>query len=311
MNLRPRLSLFAISTTLAALAAACGGGGSAKPLTTNDFCDMKASAECQVAGICAVQMSDCETARKNDCMTFVSMASVNPRAFVAGNVGACISITRSVYAKNLITPTDLAQVDDTCNYVFQGNVADLADPCTTKYDCKNKSSICDKGKCAPPMPKGANAQCSDIGAVCGATQYCKTVGAVTMCVNKIAANAACDAMNPCDDSKMLACKGGTCASQVGQGMSCAADAECLSTAPYCNPYAGGKCSTGLTFSAGANSCNAFGGTGSVTGFGGSGGTAGAGGAAGGGGAGGAAGAGGTGGAGGAAGAAGSDGGATD
>jgi hypothetical protein len=276
MNTRTRLLTMGL---LAATATACGGGSGSTPLTIENFCTQKATAECQVAGLCAVQMSDCETARKATCMTFATAANVTPRVFVPGNVAACINKTKSVYAESVIKPADLDALTDVCNYVFQGAVADLA-TCTTKYDCKNAKDICDKGQCATQMNVGTNAQCANFGAVCGATQYCKAVGAAMMCVNKGAQTDPCDAMTPCDATKMLTCTGGMCAPQVGVGMPCTSDADCLAAAPYCSPYAGGKCSTGLNFSAGSNSCNDYGGTGSSTGFAGSSGSSGAGGAGG-------------------------------
>jgi hypothetical protein len=267
MNLRTGLSLFGI---LAMAATACGGSSS-KTLTTDDFCTMKAAAECQVASICAVSMTACTAVRKADCDAFVTASTVGTRVFTPANVGTCIGKTTSVFKLNLIKPTDMTMVDDACGYVFQGTVADFA-ACTTKFDCKNKSSICDKGHCAPQSNKAANAQCSDFGAVCPASQYCNMVGAAMMCVDKIAQGKACDAANPCNDTAMLTCTAAVCTKQSDSGGPCTTNADCLATAPYCNPYAGNKCNAGLTFSAGSASCNAFGGTPTTTGAGGMGGT---------------------------------------
>jgi hypothetical protein len=271
MNPHIRLTLIGILTTFAA---ACGGGGGSKTLTPSDFCTMKASAECSGTPTnCALSPMACTAARTTACNTFSAKAMVGPRVFVPGNISACISTTTSVYKKALILAADLDQVNDTCNYVFQGDVADLA-ACTTKYDCKTKSDICDKGHCAAKMTVGANAQCPSFGAVCGATQYCTTMGAAMICVDKIGQGKACDAATPCNDTMMLTCTGGVCVKQSDTGGACTSDADCLSTATasYCNPYAGGKCSPGLNFSAGGNSCNDYGGTGSTTGFAGSGGS---------------------------------------
>src|SRR5580692_8658783 len=101
-----------------ATATACGGGSSSKTLTPDDFCTMKAAAEC--AGTptnCALPIMECTTKRKSVCMAFVTAANVGPRMFVAGNIGSCISTTTSVYQKPVITAADLDQVADTCNYV--------------------------------------------------------------------------------------------------------------------------------------------------------------------------------------------------
>jgi hypothetical protein len=253
------------------------GGGSSTPLTVDDFCTQKAAQECQVAGLCAVLAPACETVRKAACMSFVATANVPPRVFVPGNVAACVNKTKSVYAESLIKPADLDGVADVCNYVFQGPAAELT-ACTTKYDCKNQKDLCDKGECATQTNVAAGAQCANFGAVCPAAQYCNTVGAAMMCVAKGALGAACSAATPCDGTKMLTCTAGMCAMQVASGDTCTTDADCLAAAPYCNPYAGNKCGTGLTFSAGSASCSAFGGTASATGTAGAaGGTAGAGG----------------------------------
>jgi len=179
MNVRARLSTTMFLGLLAVplLVAGCGGGGgSSKPLTIDDFCTMKASAECSVAATCVVPMSDCTAKRKSVCMSFVTAANVAPRVFVPGNVGACISKATSVYALPVIKPSDTDALADVCNYVFQGAVADL-DTCTTKYDCKNAHDICDKGHCAASKAVAAGAQCGNFGEVCPSTQYCKAVGA--------------------------------------------------------------------------------------------------------------------------------------
>lgn len=282
MNLRAQLSTTMLLGLLAPLLMAdCGGGGGgAKPLTTDDFCTMKASAECQVAATCVVPMSDCTGVRKTKCLAFVAAANVAPRQFVPGNVGACISKTTSVYIQPVIKPSDTDALTDVCNYVFQGNVANL-ETCATKYECKNAKDICDKGHCAAATTVAAGAQCGNFGEVCPSTQYCKAVGAAMMCVNKGTAGQSCDTATPCLETS-LTCTGGNCVAQAGQGQACTTNADCLSTVPYCNPYAGNKCSPGLTFSAGAASCNDFGATGNTTGAGGSGGTTGAGGSGGGG-----------------------------
>jgi hypothetical protein len=282
----------------------CGGGGGT-PLTISDFCQQKATAECAgIAGLCSISTMDCVTAREAVCMSFVTAVNVPPRVFVPGNVAACVSKTKSVYAESLIKPADLDTVNDVCNYVFQGPAAELT-ACTTKYDCKNEKDICDKGECATQSNVAAGAQCANFGQVCPATQYCKTVGAAMTCVAKGAMGAACDAADPCDATKMLTCgAAGTCVAQSISGGACTTDADCVSTgstaAPYCNPYASNRCGAGLTFSAGSASCSAYSGT--------TGGTAGAGGGTA-GAAGGTAGA--AGGSDGAAGAGGSDAGATD
>src|SRR4029079_12232538 len=99
-----------------------------------DFCTQKAEKECQVTTKCVTSATDCKTARKAKCMTFAATAMTDVRMFRPENVPPCIDKVNSVYSKATITPTDLTEMDDVCNYVFQGAVEKLA-ACTTKYDC--------------------------------------------------------------------------------------------------------------------------------------------------------------------------------
>src|SRR5437899_5019588 len=118
---------------LGTVVAGCGGGGSSKPLTVADFCDQKATQECQIVSRCApLTQADCKAQRTALCMQFATASQTAPRVFTAGNVGRCIDKVKSVYAQaSAITPTQLSDLADLCNYVFQGNVDKLM-PCTVK-----------------------------------------------------------------------------------------------------------------------------------------------------------------------------------
>jgi hypothetical protein len=262
MNLRTRPSTMMLLGLLSPiLAASCGGGG-AKPLTEDDFCTQKAAKECAVANTCSTTADACQAARKQLCTTWVSSIKTADaqRMFHSENVAACVSKAGSVYALTTIKPSDLSDLDDVCNYVFQGAVAKLA-ACMTKYDCKDRgATICDKGFCADKVVKGTDLQCSDLGAVCSATQFCTMVGPTMKCVNKKGTGETCDATTPCDDTRMLRCTGGACGPLLKLNDKCCSDADCAATAPYCNPYAGYECTTGLTFATHSPSCSAFGDT---------------------------------------------------
>ena len=86
--------------------------------------------------------------------------------------------TNAVYAKALssqATPTDLADMDDVCAYVFQG---DSTTTCTVKYDCAG-NKICDKGFCADKVTKNKGQPCGNPGEVCATGSYCAPDPAAT------------------------------------------------------------------------------------------------------------------------------------
>jgi len=265
------LALGALATVLAT---ACGGGGSSTPLTEDQFCDQKAQKECQVTDRCGLPSKDtCLAQRKATCLSFAAASKVAPRVFHPENVPKCIDRTGAAYAKGIITPADLADMNDACSYVFQGNV-DKFGTCTVKYDCKG-TFICDKGLCADRVEKAAGQPCGNAGEICVAGQYCTMTPTVTAltCNPKKAKDAVCDPANPCVEN--LRCSG-TCMALVAAAGACASDSDCAPAAPYCDPYSGNKCEVGLVFApTAAAACAAYGGT-AVSGTGGaSGGTGGA------------------------------------
>jgi hypothetical protein len=289
----------------------CGGGGG-KPPTETEFCAQLAEAECQVSDRCFVDEDDCQTERKALCMTAATAAKVGgPRVFTPGNMGACINKAKSIYGQTgPITPMQMNETLDLCNWVFQGDVEEL-DNCMVKYDCKNKNHICDKGRCAAKKMIGAGDLCGNPGEVCNAGSYCTMVNGLLQCEPKGDMGDPCSAMAPCLEA--LRCLNGMCADRVAAQGACTTNDDCEMDAPYCDPAAQLRCGPGLSFSASAPACCDYGGTtncgggaggtgggtGGTTGTGGgAGGTTGAGGRGGGGGSGGTTGAAGTTGAGG-------------
>ena len=108
---------------IASLLAGCGGGGGGKPTTESDFCAQKADAECQVTDQCVTTKDACKAQRMTMCTAFVADAKASKkRVFVPGNIGNCINKTKNVYSKTApITPTEMADMNEACNYVFQGD----------------------------------------------------------------------------------------------------------------------------------------------------------------------------------------------
>jgi hypothetical protein len=194
------------------LLAGCGGGGGGKPLTESDFCAKKADAECQVTDRCVTTKDACKADRLTVCTAFIAAAKADgKRLFVPGNVDACINKTQSVYAKTApITPTDLADMDDVCQYVFQGKGAVNVDNCETKYDCAGKV-ICDKTFCA--MQKNVTTTCGNPGDTCPTGNTCApNASGISVCSAKGASGDTCDANTPCVEA--LRCAAGKCTDRV-------------------------------------------------------------------------------------------------
>lgn len=278
-----RLARFA---AMFGLLAGCGGGGSSKPITESDFCAQKADAECQVTDRCGSTKDACKAERMAKCTAFASAAKASGmRFFVAANVGTCINKTTAVYAKtSAITPADTADIDDACNYVFQGDGEVNVDHCDNKYDCAGRV-ICDKTFCATASaPKAVDQPCGNPGDVCATGNYCamNTAG-VSVCTAKGSSGDTCSATVPCLETLRCA---GTCGDRLPMNSACTSNDDCATTAPYCDPYAGNVCFSGLFFAPNSSSCADFGGpsssgTGGTTG-GSGGGTGGSGGGTGGG-----------------------------
>lgn len=245
------------------VAAACGGGDGApadKFSTPEKFCTEVAKEECQIAAKCVVPVADCQTARKASCMTATMAATVAPRQYRPSHAQPCIDKTRSVYAKTLITPTDLVDLNEVCSRVIQGEMK-VNEDCKVDYDCE-KALICDKLHCATRVVKKATEQCANFGEVCAAGVYCTMAGgAAYQCAAKKMMNETCDAATPCLEA--LRCGAGTCQARVGVGEACTSNGDCVKEAPFCDPYIGKKCDMGLSFSPGGAACAAYGGTGGV------------------------------------------------
>ena len=279
MNVRAWLWIPVAVATAAAVG--CGGGGSKKPLTINDFCTMKAGAEClQPASACGTSATACQSQREALCLQFAQATMSATRPFRPENVSSCISKTSSTYAKQTITPTDLAAMNDACNYVFQGSQPKDG-TCANKYECSG-TVICDSNNlCETQVIQANGAPCNGPGQVCNTGLYC-TGSPVPRCAPRKMLSDTCDDMNPCLET--LRCLNGTCAARAASGESCTSDADCATTGPapvpYCDPYTGNKCDKGLSFGGGAPSCVDYGGGTGATGGNDGGGTGGAGGAAG-------------------------------
>jgi len=265
------LSGAAVTGALALLASTPSCGGKETTVTTDEFCSQVAAAECErTSALCGVSAASCQAARKPICTGWVLATQSATRAFHQGKIDACISKIKAIYAKDSITPTDLAAKDDACNRVFSGDVENFK-PCQVDYDCQD-GYICSQNVCAKPLKKNANDQCSDFGSQCPVGFFCTTAPGVPVkqCLPRKAL------MEPCvqtaDCLEDLRCVNGACAARVGISTPCLSNDDCASSAPLCDPnLSPPKCQVGLRFATGAVDCNPFGGA--ATGTGGAGGGA--------------------------------------
>ena len=215
---------------------------------------------------CGTDMTACVTQRNTACLAVNALSKTPPRTFTASNVGACVDKTNSVYAKALgsgATQADIDAMNDVCAYVFQGN---STTSCTVKYDCKDKSQICDKGLCVKLMTVNKDSFCVSPGQVCSADSYCAMDPATSSlkCLAKAALNAACSATVPCVDPYRCDSASGICMPKLMAGQLCASSADCTAAASFCDQYIGCKCDVGLSFAAGANACADYGGAPGIT-----------------------------------------------
>src|SRR5580692_1623497 len=281
-----RLNGWSVAVVLLALVG-CKGSGSGGPTTTADFCEQYAEAVCQISTSCGVTATSCETYQQGLCTASAATATADgKRTYSAANAQDCINKTKAAFGGTspLITPSTMATLDRVCNYVFQGKGVQLTDTCTTPYDCAGPTDgtiVCDPGQhlCAKTTTVAGNQQCSGVGDVCAQDFYCATNASnVQICTAAATSGAACSDSIPCAHS--LRCAGGACSSLIQAGVTCSADSDCVSTAPYCDPYNGAKCDSGLQFAASSPSCMCFttgaSCSGSSTGTGGAGGTGGSG-----------------------------------
>jgi hypothetical protein len=227
------------------------------PITEDEFCALKAAQECQVTARCLTETSVCVAQRKALCLDAGALArSSGTRLFRPGATAACIEKTAAVYAKPIVTPADVADMNDVCAYVYQGDVA-LLSPCATKYDCDSPALICDKGFCGTLMVRAAGTPCGNPGEICGTGAYCgQNTAGIFVCLARGNSGDACDATRLCLEALRCAT---TCDSRRAAGQSCASNDDCAAAAPFCDPFASSVCTAGLTFATGAPSCAAFGG----------------------------------------------------
>jgi len=249
------LGLLGAGVVLAAGAASaigCSSSETDKYPSVDSFCAARAQEECKAADECGTQVAVCLSQRKASC---TSSPAATSRPYHSGNAQGCIDKTHDTYAKDTITPDDLAALQTECDKVFQGSATSLG-RCDTTQDCSG-DLVCDKSVCAKRVEKNPGDFCGNPGEVCGGESYCATTAGALQCVPRKALNEVCDAkIAPCQTT--LRCNG-SCQARAESGQACATDDDCAADAPYCDPANGNKCDKGLRFGPGLTACKDYGG----------------------------------------------------
>jgi len=242
--------------------AACSSSATDKYPSFDVMCADVATQECQVTTRCVTITTEaCTAARKKLCLDAGSAAIAAGRRYNSAGAQGCVDKAKATYAsdKSIVTPKDLADLEETCQRVYEGS-ADKAGACTRDYDCAS-SRVCTVGHCGDKTLKGKNDGCANPGDVCDPSQnlYCQPQTGTSTCVVRAVKGEVCTTAIPCEVG--LRCVG-TCQDGAAPGASCSRNEDCGTAAPFCDPYAGGICTPGLTFSVGGSDCRAF--TGAVT-----------------------------------------------
>jgi hypothetical protein len=260
------------------LVAGCSSG----PLpnaTASEFCQSKATEECQVAALFCGQASpaSCIATRQEVCAQDATQAtSSGTRTYTQPNAAACISAVQSAYGgpSSQVSYATLQMLTATCEAVFAGSVA-YGNSCKSDYDCATSGDICSgqagstETICAPPVNVLAEGFCSNPGDVCPTGYYC--TGAIAKCQPSGMATTACTPPSVvCATGEYcqidVGAKSGKCIQLATEGSACTMDSSCGVAAPYCDLFAppstgtstDGSCELGLSFAPGSYDCKGFG-----------------------------------------------------
>ena len=223
-------------------------------LMYEEFCQSKATAECQVATPCQTTMSSCVAARDAMCIQDAQKALASgTRMYTQPNAAECLSAVEQAYSQppSAISADQLQQIDMLCEQVYAGTVQNN-DSCKTNFDCATSGYVCSAQFgltttiCVAEVDVPAGGFCDNPGSVCQAGYTCQEGASAATC------------QQPVGTGKTLA----------NQGSACTTNADCAAAAPYCDlnvlPKGGttgqGSCELGLfeSIPLSAEDCNAFG-----------------------------------------------------
>ena len=271
-------SALGVVPALAALAgilvAACSAKSSAPYPDVIGFCTAKAQAECQVASTCGIDPTACQTQRVSLCNADANTAAStgsHTRKYTQANAPACIDALNAAYANGnakvlFAHLVGRGSITDVCERVFSGG-AGQNDSCQSPYDCTG-DNICSpvlpgstSFVCAAPTQVSAGGFCQNPGSVCAADTYCAmpTASGGYTCTPAKQEGEPCDAA-PCVSTERCEATGATghtCEPRVAADKPCTTSDDCAPAAPYCDPYVGNICTTGLSFATHAPDCKGF------------------------------------------------------
>lgn len=239
------------------LTVACGSSdepaAGPKYPTEEAFCAARADAECAVSDLCTVKKDACVASRKDFCKSSSFASSALGLTYNPAGAEQCISQLSTSYKsdKALIKADELAAIKAACLKVFAGKV-EKNKACTDTAQCVG-TFLCDKGFCAESVQKAGDTPCGNPGESCVAGYLCTGDGVKT-CVKRKALGELCVGFDTCDEG--LLCNG-TCKKKFEIGDACASSDDCASK--LCDEGLK-KCTIGLTFATGADSCKKYGGT---------------------------------------------------
>jgi len=253
--MRNALAVGVVLGMVGSVVSACSSSGG--PATYYDFCQQKASAECQyVVPVCeTLTVAACESYRNTLCINDAQSAmAAGNRSFNPQNVAACLNAVNSTYsvlspghnttvAYSGISggPTDTGTVDYLCESVFQGTVP-ATGVCTNDFECAN-GNVCTPANggaktevCAPLTSVAEGASCSAAGDVCGSGDACQA--------NKNTGEYLCEPGGP---------------TLGGTNAACTSDAQCdPSMAGFCDVYNKAGCQPVVSFGGKAPDCELYG-----------------------------------------------------
>jgi hypothetical protein len=231
--------------------------------SVSEFCADYAKAICQISSSCQFDPMACATFQTGQCMTNVTSLETGTRQYNQPNGKACIDALSGAYggSPNTISAANLAMIATTCNKIVVGDqVSDK--PCTGDNDCSGDLVCAAYGQtfvCAPITQRNLGDPCADPGDQCQGDSYCAAQsGVAPQCVATAATGGSCSASIPCGTSDR--CLAGVCTARAGIGDTCATNADCSPTAPYCDTFPPAVCTTGLSFARGSTDCQGILGT---------------------------------------------------